>query len=77
MKHFLKAQAKEVSRAYLYKYDLSDYFGEVTNMNIVPNVELSIDKLITKAQSTNTSMVPTNISIGGLFKQLKSHFYIE
>jgi len=39
MKHFLKAQAKEVSRAYLCKYDLSDYFGEVINMNIVPKVE--------------------------------------
>ena len=33
--------------AYLCKYDLSDYFGEVINMNIVPNVELNIDKLIT------------------------------
>jgi len=61
----------------LCKYDLSDYFGEVINMNIVPNVELSIDKLITKAKSTNTSMVHTNISIGSLFKQLKSHFCIE
>jgi hypothetical protein len=49
MKHFLKAQAKEVSRAYSWKYDLSDYFGEVINMNIFPKVELSIDKLITKA----------------------------
>jgi len=49
MKHFLKAQAKEVSRAYTWKHDLSDYFGEVTNMNIVPKVELGIDKLNTKA----------------------------
>ena len=49
MKHFLKAKAKEVSRAYLYKYDLCDYFGEVINMNIIPKVELSIDKLSTKA----------------------------
>jgi len=32
----------------LSKRDLSDYFGEVINMNIVPMVELSIDKLITK-----------------------------
>ena len=31
------------------KYDLSKYFGEMINMNIVPKVELSIDKLITKA----------------------------
>jgi len=35
--------------AYLHKYDLGDYFGEVINMNIVPKVKLSIDKLITKA----------------------------
>ena len=49
MKHFLKAEAKEVSRAYEHKYDLSDYFGEVINMNIVPKVKLSIDKLITMA----------------------------
>jgi len=49
MKHFLKAKTKEVSRAYLYKYDLSDYFGEVINMNIAPKVKLNIDKLITKA----------------------------
>ena len=41
MKHFLKA--------YLCKYVLSEYFGEVINMNIIPKVELSIDKLITKA----------------------------
>jgi len=34
--------------AYTWKYDLSDYFGEVINMNIDPKVELSIDKLITK-----------------------------
>jgi len=39
-------------------------------MNIVPNVELSIDKLITKALSTNTSMVHTNTSLGGLLRQL-------
>ena len=49
MKHFLKAQGKEVSRAYLHKYDLKSYFGEVINMNIVPKVKLSINKLITKA----------------------------
>jgi len=49
MKHFLKAQAKEVSRVYTWKHDLSNYFGEVINMNIVPKVELSIDKLFTKA----------------------------
>ena len=49
MKHFLKAKAKEVFRAYLHKYDLSDYFGEVINMNIVLKVKLSINKLITKA----------------------------
>jgi len=44
-----KSLTKEVSRAYLYKYDLSDYFGEVTNMNIVPKVKLSIDELFNKA----------------------------
>ena len=33
----------------MYKYELSDYFGEVINMNIVPKVKLSIDKLIAKA----------------------------
>jgi len=49
MKHFLKASAEEVSRAYTWKYDLSDYFGEVINKNIVSKVELSIDKLFTKA----------------------------
>jgi len=48
MKHFLKAQAKWVSRVYTWKHDLRDYFGEVINMNIVPKVELSIDKLLTK-----------------------------
>jgi len=36
-------------RAYSRKYDLSVYFGEVINMNIAPKVELSIDKLVTKA----------------------------
>ena len=51
------------------KYDLSDYFGEVINMNIDLKVKLSIDKLITKALSTNTSMVHSIISIGSLFKQ--------
>ena len=56
------------------KYDLSDYFGEVINMNIVPKIELSIDKLFTKALSTNTSIVHSNISIGSLFKQFKTHF---
>ena len=61
----------------MHKYDLSDYFGEVINMNIVPKVKLSIDKLITKALSTNTSMVHSNISIGSLFKQFKIHFCIE
>ena len=33
----------------MYKYGLSDYFGVVINMNIVPKVKLNIDKLITKA----------------------------
>jgi len=61
----------------LHKYDLRAYFGEVTNMNIVPKVKLSVDKLITKALSTNTSMVHSNISIGRLFKQFKPHFSIE
>ena len=46
-------------------------------MNIVPKVKLSIDKLITKALSTNTKMVHSNISIGSLFKQVKTHFCIE
>jgi len=53
----------------LHKYDLEAYFGEVINMNIVPKIKLSIDKLITKALSTNTSIVHSNISIGSLFKQ--------
>jgi len=44
-----KSLSKEVSRAYLHKYDLKAYFGEVINMNIVPKVKLSLDKLITKA----------------------------
>jgi len=35
--------------AYLCKYDLSKYFGEMINMNIIPKVEFCIDKLITKA----------------------------
>jgi len=61
----------------LHKYDLSDYFEEVINMNIVPKIKWSIDKLITKALSTNTSIVHSNISIGSLFKQLKTHFCIE
>ena len=43
-------------------------------MNIVPKIKLSIDKLITKALSTNTSIVHSNISIGSLFKQFKTHF---
>ena len=60
--------------AYLHKYDLKAYFGEVINMNIVPKVKLSIDKLFTKALSTNTSIVHSNISIGSLFKQFKTHF---
>jgi len=46
-------------------------------MNIVPKVKLSIDKLITKALSTNTSIVHSNISIGNLFKQFKTYFCIE
>jgi len=58
----------------LCKYVLSDYFGEVINMNIVPKVELSIDKLFNKAYHTSMSMVHTSTSIGSLFKQLKSHF---
>ena len=33
----------------MHKYDLSDYFEEVINLNIVPKVKLSIDKLITNA----------------------------
>ena len=61
----------------MYKYDLSDYFGEVINMNIVPKAMLSIDKLITKALGTNTSMAHSIMSIGSLFKQFKSYFCIE
>ena len=59
------------------KHDFKAYFGGVINMNIVPKVKLSIDKLINKALSTNTSMVHSNISIGSLFKQFKTHFCIE
>ena len=44
------------------------------NMNIVPKVELSIDKQFKKALHTNTSMVHIFISIGSLFKPFKSHF---
>jgi len=33
----------------LYEYDLSDYFGEVININIISKVKLNIDNLITKA----------------------------
>jgi len=44
-----KSLTKEVSRVYICKYDLSDYFGEVINVNIVPKLELSIDKLFNKA----------------------------
>jgi len=61
----------------LNKYDLSDYLGEVINMNIAPKVELSIDKLFTKALSTNTSIVHSNIGIGSLFKQFKTHLSKE
>jgi len=46
-------------------------------MNIVPKVELGIDKLITKAELTNMSMVQTNTSIGSIIKQVKSHFCIK
>ena len=46
-------------------------------MNIVPKVKLSIDKLITKALSTNTSMVHSSIGIGRLLKQFKSHICME
>ena len=46
-------------------------------MNIVPKLKLSIDKLITKALSTNTIMVHSNISIGSLIKQFKTHFCIK
>jgi len=61
----------------LHQHDFKAYFGGVTNMNIVPKVKLSIDKLITMALRTNTSMVHSNISIGSLFKQFKTHFCIE
>ena len=77
MKHFLKAQAKEVSRVYICKYDLSDYFGEMINMNIVLKVKLSIDELFNKALHPSTSMVHSNISLGSLFKQFRSHFSME
>jgi len=46
-------------------------------MNIVPKVELSIDKLITKALHTSKSMVHTNISIGSMIKQVKAHLSIK
>ena len=58
--------------AYFHKYDLKAYFGKVINMNIVPKIKLSIDKLITKTLRTNTNIVHSNISIGSLFKQFKS-----
>jgi len=46
-------------------------------MNIVPKVESNIDQLITKALHTSMSMVQTNTSIGGIIKQVKSHFCIK
>ena len=49
MKHFLKAYAKEVCRTYEWNHDLETQFEDMTNMNIVPKVELSIVELLTKA----------------------------
>ena len=46
-------------------------------MNIVPNVELSIDELFTKTQNTNKSMLQTIISIEGIIKQVKPHLCIK
>jgi len=46
-------------------------------MNIVPKVDLNIDKLITKAKHIRMSMVHTNTSIGSIINQVKAHLSIE
>ena len=46
-------------------------------MNIVPNVELSIDELFYQGLGHNKSMEQTNISIEGIIKQVKPHLCIK
>jgi len=46
-------------------------------MNIVPKVELGIDKLFSKTKHPSMSMVHTNTSIGSMIKQIKAHLSIK